>query len=300
LTRYDIFLAALFWFAGHLPGSLQANALRAPEIDLSLINSEHLETGIVIAPSGREVYFTRREGRWGEPGNSMSKIFVMRYENGNWTVPQVAPFSGTHSDRDLFMTADGRAIFFTSYRPLKAGDPARQDADIWVMQRTANGWGEPRHLAEVNSPAMEWSPVTDSRGNLYFASMRGGATTQGDLYISRLKDGKYTLPVNLGAPVNSASGEWNLVLAPDDSYMIFESSGRVEGNSESGDLYVSRRDRRGNWQKPVNLQSLNTTGSDLMPRFSPDGRQLYYVSSGAAGAIYEKKKRADIKTALQP
>ncbi len=112
MTRQDIFLAALFWFAGHLPGSLQSNALRAPEIDLSLINSEHLETGIVN--------------------------------------------------------------------------------------------------------------------------------------------------------------------------------------------YVSRRDRRGGWQKPVNLQSLNTTGSDLMPRFSPDGRQLYYVSSGAAGAFDVNIKRADIKTALQP
>ncbi|MGI8919885.1 MAG: hypothetical protein ACR2H6_14935 [Pyrinomonadaceae bacterium] len=58
--------------------------------------------------------------------------------------PEVVPFSGLYSDFDPFVTPDGSKLFFVSDRPVANG--RRGNADIWVMNKTAAGWGEPRNL----------------------------------------------------------------------------------------------------------------------------------------------------------
>jgi hypothetical protein len=40
----------------------------------------------------------------------------MRKENGKWSEPEVAPFSGTYRDLEATFTADGKTIFFSSDR----------------------------------------------------------------------------------------------------------------------------------------------------------------------------------------
>ena len=87
----------------------------------------------------------------------------------------------------------------------------------------------------------------------------------------------------IGAPVSSELGEWNVLVAPDASFLVFEASGRATNVSESGDLYVSFRTAAG-WTEPANLSEINTAGSELNARLSPDGEWLYFVSSGREGS----------------
>ncbi|MCP5053737.1 MAG: hypothetical protein GY940_41610, partial [bacterium] len=201
------------------------------------------------------------------------------FKKGKWQTPEIASFSGQYSDWDVGISPDGKKLFFTSDRPVTKDQPLKKDTDIWMCVKTKKGWGDPVHLGNtVNSPRMEFSPVTAKSGNLYFASMRPGGLGQGDLYVSRCVKGEYLEPVNLGKGVNSKTGEWNLYVSPDESYIIFEASGRKENLSVPGDLYIAPR-KNGRFNSAVNLEELNTTGSNLMPKVSPDRKYLYYSGS---------------------
>lgn len=68
-------------------------------------------------------------------------------------------------------------------------------------------------------------------------------------------------------------------MAPDQSYIIFSSSGRRDGTGPAGDLYISFRRADGTWEAARNLGPLvNTDRTEFCPVVSPDGRYLYFTS----------------------
>jgi hypothetical protein len=83
-------------------------------------------------------------------------------------------------------------------------------------------------------------------------------------------------PENLGAPINSAYGEWYPVLARDGSFMVFVSD-RPGGYGEL-DIYISRR-VGGAWQEPENLgPSVNTSAGESAPFLAENDSVLYFAS----------------------
>jgi hypothetical protein len=99
-------------------------------------------------PSGVNagLYFLKND-----PSFNHWTIVVSHEQNGKWSTPEVAPFSGQFSDADPFLTLDGERFFFISTRPLNG--KAKEDTDIWMMKRNGPGaaatWSEPQHLAAV-------------------------------------------------------------------------------------------------------------------------------------------------------
>src|SRR6188474_747330 len=80
------------------------------------------------------------------PDANFWTIVVSQLEKGKWSAPRVAPFSGQYSDADEFITRDGKQMFFISTRPLSnATNKEPRKLDIWMMDKTATGWGEPRN-----------------------------------------------------------------------------------------------------------------------------------------------------------
>lgn len=246
------------------------------------ISTDAVEHNASLTPDGSRLYFTRNTAAWGQ-GGGRSTILVSEATADGWSDPEPATFSGEYNDSDAFVTPDGSRLFFTSDRPTPSGAPAGDD--IWVVSLTDNGAGDPTHVAGVNSPGDEYSPVVAADGTLYFASAREGGRGQGDLYSAEPTGEGFGPPVNLGPSVNSPFGEWNVVVDPAETVLVFESSGRALNRSEPGDLYVSFRADDG-WSTSRPLEAINTPGSDLMPRFSPDGEVLYYASSLELGATH--------------
>lgn len=240
-----------------------------------IVASRAIETSGTFSPDGRTFVFARREGRWGSPG-APAALYSVDLTDGGWTQPKQLPFSGEHDDDGPFFAPDGRHLFFTSTRPAsgKVGD----DHDIWLVEQTRSGWGEPRHLARLNSSGREYSPVVTASGVLYFASTRDGGLGQGDIYVSRPEPDGYSDPRNVGAVINSTMGEWNVFVSPDESFLILEASGRPANRSPSGDLYISYRGSEG-WGAPVALTVINTPASELNARLSPDGERVYFARS---------------------
>jgi hypothetical protein len=204
---------------------------------------------------------------------------MARLVNGKWSTPEIAPFSGQYTDWDPFFTPDGKKIFYVSNRPNGTEQKNPQDYDVWVVTRTADGgWSAPENLgAPVNTSRPEFYPSIASDGTLYFSANREGRPGAFDIFRSKLVDGKYTEPENLGPNVNAPGPDIDNYIAPDQSFIIFNSSGRPDDLGR-GDLYISFNEN-GQWTPAKHLPTpINTLAREYCPIGSPDGRFLYFTS----------------------
>lgn len=260
---------------------------------LSIVSTPLPEYGLVIAPDGNTAVFARMSGAWGTRGNK-STLYVTRKHDTGWTIPKQL-FDNTFSTGDPFFSPNGTILYFTTNQALDGTEKA--DDDIWLADHEAGVFRHPRPLAGVNSDGMESSPVLSANGNLYFSSVRPGGLGAGDIWVSHFIDGAFQVPENLGAPVNTQHGEWNLFVQKDELYLVVEASGRAGAKSSNGDLYLYTKTEQ-NWDSAVPLSHINTTGSDLMPRLSPGGKSFYYTSSGTAGSTDTEIRQTSVPTFL--
>jgi len=100
-----------------------------------------------------------------------------------------------------------------------------------------------------------------------------------DLYISNLDESsKFTNPQKITGEINSKTGEFSACFAFNDNAIIF-SSDRKKGFGGK-DLYISIKDNKGLFGKPVNLGSqINSKYDEDCPYFSDD-RVLFFSSNG--------------------
>jgi hypothetical protein len=258
------------------PPYTAAHPLPKPEIfQPGVISTGDDESHLAFTPDGRTLYLIRNT-----PDFRHWTIVVSHHDSGRWSVPEVAPFSGRYNDADPAFSADGRTLFFISTRPIDGKGAERADTEIWRMQRKGEGWGEPEHLARLSSDRDEWFPTVAANGTLYFGSERPGGHGGCDIWRSRLVDGEYAEPENLGEPLNTAANEVEPFIAPDESYLIV-AAGHPEGLGFY-DLYVSYP-CAGAWTKLEHLRGdINSTGWDFAPKVTPDGRYLFFASNRSA------------------
>lgn len=274
------FVTAVFIVSCATPANQQAEVMQPADKNKSQKLAEGvISTGEDYGPAftvdGNTLYFTRRT-----EGRKSAAILVSQLEGATWSAPQVAPFSGKYYDVEPFISPDGSRFFFASKRPIE-GDTPNKDFDLWVMEKTSNGWGSPKPLTTVNAPGYDNYPSVATNGTLYFGSSRDGSRGI-DLYRARLVNGQYETPQNLGDVINSEKSDADPYIAPDESYLIFASS-RPGGLGE-GDLYISFN-RNGNWTAPRSLGELvNSPDWDYTPLISRDG-QTFFFSRGW-GDIY--------------
>jgi Tol biopolymer transport system component len=237
----------------------------------------------VFSPDLKEFYFSTMDA------DKNYTVMQMREIEGRWTRPRIAPFSGTYSDADPFISPDGKRLLFPSDRPLEEGGVAADGYNIWVVDRTGPGWIDPRPLGpEINQPGgLEIYPSLTRSGILYFSSDREGGRGSGDIYRSRRVNGVYAEPENLGKAINTPDREFDAFIAPDESYLIF-SSYRRDGGFGKSDLYISFRRGEGKWTQAVNMGRLfNSRESEFTPIVTPDGKYFFFTSTRLGqGDIY--------------
>ena len=248
-----------------------------------IVSTEHGEFCSVFSADGSEFY-------WSLSGAPYPVIAAMRQNNGRWTEPEIAPFSGKYLDVDMAFTPDGKRLFFCSRRPLDGNGPPTDNTDFWFVERDGAGWSEPRHLeGPVNTKAQEYYPIFAQNGTLYFCSTRPGGHGDGDIYRARFENDMYLEPENLGPPINTENFEGDLFIATDESYIIVTCYGRFD-NLGSGDLYISFRKEDGSWSSMKNMgASVNSAANEHCPILSPDGKYLFFSSGRSRHPNYSKK-----------
>lgn len=257
-----------------------------------IVSTERNELNAVFTPDGKEFYFAIRGASRGWT------IMMTALENGRWSRPRPASFSGRWSDVDLFITADGRRLYFCSDRPLTEQGDTRKDFDIWMSERTAEGWSGPVNLgAPVNSAADEFYPSLTKGGTMYFQSRRPGGQGPPDIWRVRPAAGGYGDAECLPPPVNSAGFEGDTLVAPDESYLIVSTSRDPE--TGPADLFLSSAGPGGTWTQLVRLGfGVSSPGSgENCQMLSPDGRYLFFTRDGdicwVDAAVIEKTRSTD-------
>jgi len=272
--------------AGASPGSLALAELRGEYLGQrkpamtpalfapGIVSTEKDELNSVFTPDGGEFYFTIRtaQGPW--------KIMVMKRTGEVWSDPRIASFSEKFSDVDLFISPDGKRLYFCSNRSLDGKGASLATYDIWVCERKGAEWSAPVNLgAPVNSDENEFYPSVTRDGTLYFQSWRSGSLGGTDIYRAKLENGVYRKPENLGPPICGDLREGEALVSPDESFVVL-SVNRPDSFGQ-GDLYVSFRDGDGSWTEPRNLGgAINTKANENCPILSPDGKFLFYTSGG--------------------
>jgi hypothetical protein len=102
---------------------------------------------------------------------------------------------------------------------------------------------------------------------------------------------------NMGNVINSQYPDYSPVISIDEN-ALFYTSRRLRPDSSNidikdrntggynDDIYVSYRDRKGNWQEPE-LLNINTTDHSATMNVSPNGQVLYIYKDDEGGSIYE-------------
>lgn len=130
-------------------------------------------------------------------------LYVARMQNGRPVQPINAgpAINSSFWESHPAFSPDGRMLVFASNRRGGYGG-----CDLWVSRRNLQGeWGRAFPLSGlVNSGGDELAPSFSQDGStLYFASNGHDGYGGFDLWMTRLEDGDWRQPVNLGPTINS-------------------------------------------------------------------------------------------------
>jgi len=191
-------------------------------------------------------------------------------------------------DYGPILNRDCSKIYFTSRRKGSTGGNKDNDneffEDIYTSVKTGNQWSVATNLGyPVNSDLHESCIGISSDESELFLYIDNDKY-KGDIFYSKKDNkGNWGLPKSLSKLINTPDFiENSMCLTPDGKTLFFSSN--KAGGFGGQDIYVSKKDPKGEWGMPVNLGSyLNTEYDDEGPYLDADGKTLYFSSKGHRG-----------------
>ncbi|MEL6656089.1 MAG: OmpA family protein [Bacteroidota bacterium] len=197
-------------------------------------NTEAPEGMSTLVRNGRQLFFTAclRDSVEGP-----CDIWEAILDDGNLKSVSAlgAPLNSVYWESQAAVSCDGTQLFFASNRPGGLGG-----TDIYMTERLPNGlWGLPVNLGyPLNTPGDEEAPFISNDGKtLYFSSTGHLGLGEQDIFMAWWdeRQDRWSIPINLGPPVNSPHRELGFYLSADGKTGFFASN-RPEG--EGGmDIY---------------------------------------------------------------
>ncbi len=224
-----------------------------------------------LTADGQTLVFTRRVG------NRQEDFYASQRVDGVWQEAAALPGVNTPDNEGAqSVSADGRYLVFTAC--------GRKDGlgscDLYFSQLVNGQWTPAQNLgAPINTKAWESQPSLSANGELLFFSSKnpegqGGA----DLYAAgRSVEGRWSMPINLGAVVNSGKDDQAPFFHADGRTLYFMSNGRP--GMGGFDLYMTRLGDDQIWSKPENLgYPLNTKSNEGALAVALDGKTAYFAT----------------------
>ncbi len=194
------------------------------------VQGQHDAT-IGISPDGHTLFIYNDDKGRGD-------ILITTDEDGSWSKPERLNKNINTKDYhepDASLSFDGKRLYFTSNKP---GGYGGHDIYYSDWDEEKEDWGPAHNIGDIlNTPYEERSVFIHPDGEtMYFAST--GHNTMGgyDLFYSKLVDGVWQKPVNLGPPLNTPGDDVQLVVAGNGRYGYY-SSYKAEGFGEK-DIYL--------------------------------------------------------------
>jgi Tol biopolymer transport system component len=229
-----------------------------------------------FSPDEHTMLFTRQ-------ANRTSVIMESHRTTSGWSKPQPASFSGRYADMDPAFGPDGSYLVFASARP--APGTQEKTLNLWIVQRSGTTWGTPAHLPpSVNVSSYAFAPSVARDGTIYF--MGSSKTHRHQLYRSRLRGNRYEDAEKLSFS-SPATKDADPLVAADQSYVLFVSSGRNGAADTNAHIYVARANGSSWAVTPVGYRGEYDGESDCCLTYGPDVKTVLFTGSrGNASAIY--------------
>lgn len=174
------------------------------------------------------------------------------------------------------ITADDNVLIFTR---------KTTGEDFFISTKNYEEWGLAIPLSNtVNTKGNEGAQcITPDGQYLFFAACnRPDGYGKCDIYSSKLTGNTWSVPENLGAPINTNYWESQPSISADGKTLYFVSDRK--GGFGKNDIWKTTYLSNNKWSNPVNLgPNINTAEDEISPFIHPDNKTLYFSSDGWPG-----------------
>jgi Tol biopolymer transport system component len=226
-------------YMGQKPPGLVAKPF-APGI----ISKDGWELEGVFAPGMKEFYFTSNRKN--------STVTGFRQQNNVWN--KYIEFKRTG---EVTFSPDGKRMYMAKGYKDRIGDGWSELKSLGPMFDRKD-WGIMRLSASTNATYV----FDDYKSNDV-------------IRISTITDGKRQTPKKLGENINIGKWTAHPFIAPDESYLIWDSE--REGGIGKTDIYISYRQKDDSWGPAINMgDKVNSDKADFYASVTPDGKYILF------------------------
>jgi Tol biopolymer transport system component len=204
--------------AAILTADRSANGWTAPQI--ASFSGVYSDSDPFVSPYGDRLFFSSNRPGGVLADTPLNDIWVTERTASGWSVPVNLGPNVNSPANELYASTDiwGNLYF--------ASDRDGGEFDLYRSRRMANGKYAPAEKVpgKVNHPVRwEFNPEISPDGRTLLFATYGRPDSYGDvdIYVSRLEDGKFDTPMNLGPCVNSAAPEFHPTVLWDRNELYF-------------------------------------------------------------------------------
>lgn len=212
-----------------------------------VISKQGWELEGVFAPGMKEFYFTKRAN-----DGKTSIIVGFRQQNNVWKKYIEIPRKG-----EVSFSPDGNRMHMAK----------------GYLDRVGDDWSERKSLGPMFD-RKDWGIMrlsASNNGTYVFDDYK----SNDEIRLSTIKDGKRQTPIKFDAEVNTGKWTAHPFIAPDESYLIWDSE--REGGYGDSDLYIRFRQNDGTWGPAINMgEKINSDKSDFFASVTPDGKYILF------------------------
>jgi hypothetical protein len=179
------------------------------------VNTETYDAVLSVIPDGTGIYVYKNTV------TTTGDIFYSKLNtvDNEWLAAErlSKPINTSYFESSISQTADGNTVYFVSERPEGLGQ-----GDIYVSYKKGSSWSSPKSLGNViNTEDDEKFVFIHPNGKtLYFASNGHECLGSYDIFKTELVNGQWSIPVNLGYPINTVNEESTFSLTSDNKIMM--------------------------------------------------------------------------------
>lgn len=272
------------------------------------INSQFNEGTCTVTADGKILIYTSCDA---PDSQGSCDLYVAYQVEGIWQRPtnMGTKVNSRSWDSQPSLSADGRILFFSSNRRGGFGGN-----DIWYTIRQNDGtWSDAKNLGTtVNSPKDEISPFMFFNNEILFFSSDGHQGFGGmDIFLSRVENGEFQAPENLGLPINDQLDQVALFITAKKDYAYYTELTKEEEENDRSLLYrfkfpeeiylgenltvTEGRVFNAKTGQPINatLSLVSLTNDSTLYQFQSDGKtgefMMLYPEKAISGLYVEKK-----------
>ncbi len=258
------------------------------------INPDHFTEGAFsFNKAGNKVYFSRNVGR----ENATSLVHLKMYEadlvNGTFTNVQEFSFnSNFYSVGYPSIAENGRTLYFASDMPGGYGGN-----DLYVSYYENGAWSNPKNLGStINTEGDEQQPFVHPNGSLYYTSNGLGGLGGFDVFGATTINSTKWKVENVGAPINSSSDDFGLILSGDFSLGYFSSNRKGGiGNFDLYQITINEAKAAEMMAKATEQSSLHTFQTNYLKSKNKAEKTAVYSKSFSTKGFFLQK---DLKLVL--